>query len=80
MTFADKYSKHAYADLIREAETQGIGLGVMAERERIIELLEADATTGSGSEYCTLPLDKEHCHWCFEVVRLIALIKGDGLD
>jgi hypothetical protein len=40
MTFADQYKTHAYADLIREAETQGIGIGVEAERERIIGLLE----------------------------------------
>ena len=35
MTFADQYASHAYADLIREAETQGIGIGAEAERERI---------------------------------------------
>ena len=41
MTFADQYADHAYADLIREAETQGIGIGVEDERERVIALLEA---------------------------------------
>ena len=40
MTFADQYADHAYADLIREAETQGIGIGVEDERERILALLE----------------------------------------
>jgi hypothetical protein len=39
MTFADQYADHAYADLIREAETQGIGIGASQERERIIALL-----------------------------------------
>jgi hypothetical protein len=52
-------------------------VGAAAERKRIIALLETDATTGTGTKYCTLPLDEEHCHWCFEIVRLIALIKGD---
>ena len=41
MTFADQYADHAYADLIREAETQGIGIGASEERERIIALLES---------------------------------------
>jgi hypothetical protein len=41
MTFADQYADHAYADLIREAETQGIGIGASQERERIIALLES---------------------------------------
>jgi len=40
MTFADQYKAHAYADLIREAETQGIETGVRQEQERIIALLE----------------------------------------
>jgi hypothetical protein len=40
MTFADQYADHAYADLIREAETQGIEAGVRQEQERIIALLE----------------------------------------
>ena len=40
MTFADQYLTHAYADLIREAETQGIETGVRQEQERIIALLE----------------------------------------
>jgi hypothetical protein len=35
MTFADQYKAHAYADLIREAETWGIIDGIGAERERI---------------------------------------------
>jgi hypothetical protein len=43
MTFADQYADHAYADLIREAETQGIGIGASQERERIIAILERDA-------------------------------------
>ena len=41
MTFADQYADHAYADLIREGETQGIGIGASQERERIIALLES---------------------------------------
>jgi len=43
MTFADQYANHAYADLIREAETQGIVIGASQERERIIAILERDA-------------------------------------
>ena len=75
MTFADKYANHAYADLIREAETQGIGLGVQAERKRIIEFLKdkcectermlADAWSPQGQ---TL-----FCKWH----KLIHEIKGD---
>jgi phage gp46-like protein len=41
VTFADQYADHAYADLIREGETQGIGIGASQERERIIALLES---------------------------------------
>ena len=41
-TFAERYKKHAYADLIQEAETQGIGRGVKAERERIAKMLRAE--------------------------------------
>jgi hypothetical protein len=40
MTFAKLYKNHAYSDLIQEAETQGIGVGVQAEQERIIKLLD----------------------------------------
>jgi phage gp46-like protein len=43
MTFADQYADHAFADLIREAETQGIEIGASQERERIIAILERDA-------------------------------------
>lgn len=50
--------------------------GMFNERKRIIALLETEAT--NFSEYCTLPLDEEHCQMCNQYVRLIALIKGDG--
>jgi hypothetical protein len=49
-------------------------LAVAHTKERIIELLTVDAE--SQTEYCK-PLDAEHCHTCFETVRLIALIKGE---
>ena len=63
---------------VTEETYNAVQWGKKLERERIIALLETDATTGTGTEYCTLPLDEEHCHWCFEIVRLIALIKGDN--
>ncbi len=40
MSFAELYKNHAYADLIQEAETQGIGRGVRVERERINGIIE----------------------------------------
>ena len=39
MSFAELYKDHAYADLIKEAETQGMGRGVIAERGRIVNLI-----------------------------------------
>lgn len=70
MTFADQYANHAYADLIREAETQGIGLGAKAERERIIALLE--------EELCERNYNLADCAHCEVIEDLIALIKGDN--
>ncbi len=52
--------------------TTGFYDGKQAEQERIIKLLQEDAE--SQTEYCK-PLDSEHCHTCFEAVRLIKLIK-----
>ncbi len=43
MTFADQYADHAYADLIREAETQGIGIGTSQERERILNIISEES-------------------------------------
>ena len=40
MSFAELYKNHAWADLIQEAETQGIGRGVRVERERINGIIE----------------------------------------
>ena len=42
MTLADTYSDHVYSDLITEAEKQGIELGVIKERERIINKILND--------------------------------------
>lgn len=52
----------------------GLYEGRLNERERVIALLEAEAI--DFSEYCTLPLDEEHCQMCNQYVKLIALIKG----
>ena len=67
MTFADQYKAHAYADLILEAETQGIEIGVEAERERIIALLEAE-----------LGDEAEACQVCDITRHHIALIEGEN--
>lgn len=48
--------------------------GAAREQDRIIALLEVDAERQT--QYCK-PLNAEHCHSCFESVRLIALIKGE---
>ena len=53
-----------------------IHVGELRERERIIAILEAEAI--DFSEYCTLPLDEEHCQMCNQYVKLIALIKGEN--
>ena len=37
MSFSVIYKDHAYADIIEEAEKQGIELGAKIERERILE-------------------------------------------
>jgi hypothetical protein len=37
VSFSVIYKDHAYADLIEEAEKQGIGLGARIERERILQ-------------------------------------------
>ena len=54
----------------------GKAIGIEQERERVIALLEAEAI--DFSEYCTLPLDEEHCQMCNQYVKLIALIKGES--
>ena len=54
----------------------GLYEGRLNERERVIALLEAEAI--DFSEYCTLPLDEEHCQMCNQYVKLIALIKGEN--
>lgn len=65
VTFAEQYKRHAYADLIQEAETQGIGIGARAERERIITLLEAEIDPKVwDAQMLTIA-------WC------VALIKGE---
>ena len=51
-----------------------IELGKLRERERIIALLEEEA--GTWSEFCTLPIDPEHCQSCYLFNNLISLIKG----
>lgn len=53
----------------------GKAVGARDEQERIIKSLQEDAE--SQTEYCK-PLDSEHCHTCFEAVRLIKLIKGEN--
>jgi hypothetical protein len=65
MTFADQYATHAYADLIREAETQGIVIGVTQERERIVALLEAHVSD--------LDLEWFEMKWS----DMVELIRGD---
>ena len=67
MTFAKLYKDHAYADLIQEAETQGIGIGVQSERSRIIKLLEDYQHPNTQHEF-----NDEFCD------SLIALINGDN--
>jgi len=52
--------------------------GVLAERERIIALLEAQAENWSSD--CEKPLDPKHCQSCWLFVDLIALIKGETND
>jgi hypothetical protein len=37
LSFSVIYKDHAYADIIEEAEKQGIELGAKIERERILE-------------------------------------------
>lgn len=70
MTFADNYRDHAYADLILEAETQGIGIGVQQERERIITIL---------TDYIPDPHnDDESCDDCDLIRYLIRLINGES--
>jgi hypothetical protein len=54
MTFADQYANHAYADLIREAETQGIEIGASQERERIIKILATMRDTTHEDAWDTL--------------------------
>jgi hypothetical protein len=41
MTLSEEYQKHAFSDLIAEAEKQGIEIGAKAERERIIKMLKS---------------------------------------
>ena len=75
MTFAKLYKDHAYADLIQEAETQGIGIGVQSERERIIKRLEADMEHAFGEDgKCVY--EKHYREVCN--CDLIALIKGEN--
>ena len=66
MSFAKQYQDHAFYDLIEEAEKQGIALGVDAERERIIELLE-NLKCG---EYCSC-WKGEHCDLFAEAIKVI---------
>lgn len=55
---------------------QGIDLGTLKERERIIKLLEDDAI--SWSPDCSAPIEKDHCQSCWNYADLIARIKGEG--
>lgn len=50
--------------------------GINEERERIIALLEKEA--GTWSEFCTIPIDPEHCQSCYLFYNLIGLVKGDS--
>jgi hypothetical protein len=49
MTLADQYADHAYADLIREAETQGIVIGVTQERKRIADAIRQMQKSGGSN-------------------------------
>ena len=83
MTFADQYANHAYADLIREAETQGIGIGASQERERIIALLQDHVCPACETHYKKYELQSilyvEYPHQsCEGLLCAIALIKGES--
>ena len=58
------------------ANNLGVAYGQKIERERIIKLLEIEAT--KESDYCTLPIDPEHCSMCWHYDRLIALVRGEN--
>jgi hypothetical protein len=57
-----------------EERDEMLSYGASAERERIIALLEEEAKTWS--EFCTLPIDPEHCQSCYLFNNLISLIEG----
>ena len=83
MTFSNQYATHAYADLIREAETQGIGIGASQERERIIALLQDHVCPACETHYKKYELQSilyvEYPHQsCEGLLCAIALIKGES--
>jgi hypothetical protein len=70
VSFAERYKNHAYADLIEEAEKQGIAIGVKKAEARVIKLLRTSA-----GETCDGPV---HVINGSCLCDLIALIKGEN--
>lgn len=72
MTLSEQYQRHAFHDLIEEAEKQGIEIGVKAERKRIVKLLKPYA---KHNELCEIGCYPEDCS-AFSYQNAIKLIKG----
>lgn len=72
---ADNLEVQAFEDGKSDGFQEGSDWGIEWQKERTIKILETEAT--KESDYCTLPIDPEHCSMCWHYDRLIALIKGE---